>query len=712
MNGDQLYERALALLMRFYGYRSFRPGQYEVISSVMAGRDAVAIMPTGGGKSICYQLPALLSESSCAVVVSPLIALMQDQTQGLVANGIPAAAVHSNQSDGDNERIFAAAFAGKLKLLYISPERLLLELDRLRAMSISLFAIDEAHCISQWGHDFRPDYTALSTIKQQFPMVPMVALTATADRLTRTDIIKQLGLNDPYTLLSSFDRPNISLSAFTTPDKGTRMRYIADLARRHPQDSGVVYCLSRKGADDTCAALLALGLRVVSYHAGMSAPDRDKSLKAFLSGDAQVVCATVAFGMGIDKSNIRWVVHCNMPGNIESYYQEIGRAGRDGLPATAVLFYSYSDVVMRRKFADESGQPEVNIDKLRRMTDYAEANICRRRILLSYFGEERNCDCGNCDNCKTPRERIDGTVLAQKALSAVMRTHQQIGVNMLIAILRGQQRYDLRKDGYDRLPTFGVGADLASEEWTDYITQMLQLGLLEMAYERSRRLNVTAYGMRVLRGIERIELSVYRERAKAKKKSEREIPAISADPEEQLFEQLKSVRSDLARKKNMPPYLIFSDVTLRDMARQHPNSLDDMLEVCGVGERKAAVFGRYFLQAIRRFDGLGGVEKGTSMRETLILFNAGMSIDEMAKTKGVKPGTIYSHLASLIDDNIVTDYHRIISAQAYKDVVDTIQSNPDTAYSELRERYEAGVIAVARAIARAVGDAVPADEGD
>ena len=696
-------ERAHTLLAKFYGYHSFRPGQYEVVEAVATGRDAVVIMPTGGGKSICYQIPALLADKGCAVVVSPLIALMQDQTQGLVANGIPAAAVHSNQAESSNMQIMEAAYSGKLRMLYISPERLLLELDHLRSMRISLFAIDEAHCISQWGHDFRPDYTALSAIKKQFPDVPVMALTATADRLTREDIIARLGLSNPYCLLSSFDRPNISLRAYANPDKKHRMMFIAYMARRYPQDSGVVYCLSRKGAEATCEALQALGVNAICYHAGMSATARQNALLQFLSGSVPVVCATVAFGMGIDKSNIRWVIHCNMPGNIESYYQEIGRAGRDGLPAEAILFYSYADVMMRRNFAEESGQRDVNIEKLARMQAYAEARVCRRRILLSYFGEETNCDCGNCDNCKNPPERFDGTILVQKALSAVMRTRQQIGIQMLINILRGAERYDIRQAGYDHLPTFGVGADLLYQEWNYHINQMLQLGVLEMAYDRGNKLNVTAYGMRILRGLERIELSMCPppQSLKSKKKAVRERLTVSSDPVEQLLGQLKTVRIDLSRKEGLPAHLIFSDATLADMALKHPLDLDAMLKVSGVSEAKAGRYGRYFILAIRKFDGLGATTpKGTSVKETLIMFNGGMNPSEIAEAKGIKTATVQAHLAQLIDDGLITSFHRLITVDEYKDITSTLISHPETAYEELKQRYAPGLISIARSISR------------
>lgn len=505
-----LYDRALSVLRQFYGYQSFRPGQYEVIEALASKRDAVVLLPTGGGKSLCYQMPALLAEKGTAVVVSPLIALMQDQTQALVANGIPAAALHSNQDEVYNNSVLAAAFAGKLKLLYISPERLLLEFERWKRLDISLFAIDEAHCISQWGHDFRPDYTALSRLKEEMPHVPVVALTATADRLTRDDIVAQLKLNNPYCLLGSFDRPNISLRAYRNPGSRQRLRFIAGLVRKYPNDAGIAYCLSRDGAEKTHQALTKLGIRSVCYHAGMPAAARNRSMRAFIDGSAQVVCATVAFGMGIDKSNIRWVVHNNMPGNIESYYQEIGRAGRDGLPAEAVLFYSYADLITLRKFVEDSGRQGVNAQKLALMRAYAEAKVCRRRILLSYFSEERECDCGNCDICSNPPQRFDGTVLAQKALSAVMRTGgTDIGVFTLINILRGVRRTDIVRAGYNQIKTFGAGADLRREEWNDYISQMLQLGVFEIAYDDANHLRVTPFGMRVLRGEARLTLSTY-----------------------------------------------------------------------------------------------------------------------------------------------------------------------------------------------------------
>lgn len=600
---EDLKSRALGLLARFYGYRSFRPGQYDIIESVCSGRDALVLMPTGGGKSICYQMPALLAERGCAVVVSPLIALMQDQTQALVANGIPAAAIHSNQPESYNRQILNAAFAGRLKMLYISPERLLAEIENWSRLDISLFAIDEAHCISQWGHDFRPDYTGLARLKELRPGVPVIALTATADRLTRDDIARQLGLHQPFTYISSFDRPNISLRAYNNPSARDRVRFIAALARKYPTDSGVAYCLSRSGVDSLHKSLLAAGVRSVRYHAGMDAAARSESMKAFLDGTAQVVCATIAFGMGIDKSNIRWVVHNNLPSNIESYYQEIGRAGRDGLPAEAVLFHSVADIIARRNFAQESGRQAINMEKLERMRAYAEARVCRRRILLSYFSESTDCDCGNCDVCLEPPERFDATVATQKAISAVARTGwTNIGVFTLVNILRGADRADIRAAGYDRIKTFGAGRDMSVREWNDYIQQMIQLGVFEIAYDDGNHLRVTDFGMKILRGEAHLTLSRYSAAAaNEKKKPEPARTAVDETAARGLFEHLKTVRAAIAKREGRPPYIIFSDSSLLDMAIRRPNDEFEFLSVSGVGEYKARRYGPEFLRAIAAF---------------------------------------------------------------------------------------------------------------
>lgn len=696
----QLREKALTLLGRFYGYRSFRPGQFEVIEAVASGRDAVVLLPTGGGKSLCYQLPSLLAPRGIGVVVSPLIALMQDQTAALMANGIPAAALNSNQDEAYNRSVMDAARSGNLRLLYTSPERLIQSFEWFKTLDISLFAIDEAHCISQWGHDFRPVYTDLARIKNEIPGVPVIALTATADRLTRDDIVKQLRLNNPYCLLGSFDRPNISLSAYYKVGARDRVKFINRLVRKYPQDAGICYSLSRNGAEGMNKALCAAGLRSVCYHAGMSAEDRNKSMRAFLDGSAQVVCATVAFGMGIDKSNIRWVVHNNLPQNIESYYQEIGRAGRDGLPAEAVLFYSLGDLMTRRSFAENSGQNELNLRKLQTMYDYANARVCRRRILLSYFSEERNCDCGNCDICIDPPHRFDATILAQKALSAVMRTGGcNIGVFTLVNILRGVRNSEIMSCGYNNIKTFGAGADLRHDQWMDYISQMVQLGVFEIAYDDRNHLRVTPFGMKILRGREVLELSVYTPAAKdegAGKIGRQEKKP--ADPVQELFAHLKNVRMDVARKENIPPDLVFSDPSLLDMAKMRPTTIDEFVKVSGVSERKGVRFGRRFISAIRKFNGLSSQERGGTLRETLILFNSGEPLGEIARIKGVKLYTIQSHVAQLISEGFITTYGSFISRREYETIIAELRDNPENAYEVLKEKVDPGLIQIAKAI--------------
>ena len=501
--------KAGALLRRFYGYSSFREGQLEIIRNVMSRRDTLVLMPTGGGKSICYQIPALLNEG-CCIVISPLISLMKDQVTALNANGIPAAAINSANVEQVNSDIMRQASLGRIKLLYMSPERLILEMEHRNFGNwVSLFAIDEAHCISQWGHDFRPEYIALNRIKASYPGIPVMALTATADKITRDDIATQLCLKNPYIHLASFDRPNISLKVLANPGKAKRINIITRMIDRYPDDSGIVYCLSRKGAETTNAELETRGYRSIVYHAGLSNKERDQAQERFINGDVQVVCATVAFGMGIDKSNIRWVVHNNMPRNMESYYQEIGRAGRDGMKAETLLFYSFADIATLQSFIEKSGQPALNTEKLTRMKEYCEATVCRRRVLLSYFNEEYDHDCGNCDVCLDPPVRFDGTRIVQMALSAMSRTNEMIGLTMLIDILRGSARAELIERGYDRIKTYGVGRDLSFSEWNAYLSQMLQLGIIEIAYTESNHLKITPYGRSILKGERTVMLAKF-----------------------------------------------------------------------------------------------------------------------------------------------------------------------------------------------------------
>lgn len=693
--------KAKAVLNRFYGYSQFRPGQLEIITSVMQSRDTVVLMPTGGGKSLCYQIPAILSEG-CAVVVSPLIALMKDQVTALIANGVPAATVNSNMSESENRNIMEQMYAGRLKLLYISPERLLSEIDRWSSeMKISLFAIDEAHCISQWGHDFRPEYTKLKRIKECYPSTPVIALTATADRLTRDDIARQLKLNNPYKFVSSFDRPNISIKVVPNPGSRKKMSIITTMIDKYRDDAGIVYCLSRKSAESIDAELQARGYRSICYHAGLSARRRDEAQHRFINGDVQVICATVAFGMGIDKSNIRWVIHNNLPGNIESYYQEIGRAGRDGLPAEALMFYSFADIVTLQNFVNESGQVAINSEKLARVKAFAEATVCRRRILLNYFSEETDCDCGNCDVCLDPPERIDGRVIAQKALSAIVRTEQQVGNTMLIDILRGSARAELIVKGYHKIKTYGAGRDMSFAQWNNYMAQLLQLGIIEIAYEENNHLKVTPYGWKVLRGEVEVSLSkFYYDAPKRKTKVTRVVNAA-----DMLFSELKSVRAKLAKKEGIPPYMVFSDKTLMEMVEKAPVDMLSFTQIEGVGEKKAIKYWKTFVKIIRNSKGLPAIpSKGTSHEETLLLFNSNYSIEAIAQIKGIGEKTVYEHLALLIKEGRITDFNRIITREQYDRVIEVSKKNKMFMYLILSHEMPLGLPGVALAIAEVLGN--------
>lgn len=594
--------KALGVLRKFYGYDSFYPLQFQVIQHVMQGNDAVVLMPTGGGKSMCYQIPALLSDG-CAIVVSPLLALMKDQVDGLLANGIPAASVNSQQSEAVNREIIEGVYKGVIKLLYISPERLLTELEEWSpSMNISLIAIDEAHCISQWGHDFRPEYTKLRVLKQRFPHTPMLALTATADKLTRDDIGAQLNIPHSKFFITSFDRPNISLSVVSEVSGKQKLRRIARFIEQHQGQSGIIYCLSRKNTETMARSLQALGIKAAAFHAGLSTQDKLKIQRDFINDDLPVICATIAFGMGIDKSNVRWVIHSNMPKNMEGYYQEIGRAGRDGMPADALMFYSFGDVVTLMKFAKDSGQSTVNIEKLRRIQQYAESTICRRRILLSYFNERFDHDCHHCDVCNNPPDRIDGTVLVQMALSAIVRTNEQAGLTAVIDILRGSHKAEIIAAGWDRLKTYGVGHDLTFAMWNNYMLQILQLGIIDVAYHENNHLKVTDYGREVLFGTAKVQLSkfVYKDHARQPRKLFNDVHTLE-DANQSLFQLLKDTRMALAKVASIPPYMVFSDKVLHVMAQEKPTTKIQFATLYGVGERKTELYWRPFTQAVSRW---------------------------------------------------------------------------------------------------------------
>lgn len=605
-------DRFKKILKAYYGYDSFRPQQEDIIRHVCAGGDALVLMPTGGGKSVCFQVPALAMEGT-AVVISPLISLMKDQVDALKSNGVRAEALNSGNTEAQNADVRRRCLSGEVTLLYISPERFLAEEEWLRrGVRLSLIAIDEAHCISQWGHDFRPEYTQLDNLHEHFPGIPVMALTATADKVTRQDILEHLHLQSPRVFVSSFDRPNLSLDVRRGYSAKDKLRAMMQVISRHRGESGIIYCLSRKTTEKVAQELRMKGIPVGAYHAGLSAEERNRIQEDFLYDRIPLVCATVAFGMGIDKSDVRYVIHYNLPKSIENFYQEIGRGGRDGLPTETVLFYNLQDLMTLRNFAEESGQQEINHEKLNRMQEYAEAQVCRRRILLNYFGEPSECACGNCDVCHQPPVRFDGTVLVQKALSAIKRTGEQVGLLMTIHILRGSMNAELVAHGYHTLRTFAVGRDVPFYDWQDYLLQMLQMGFLEVDYKNGKHLRVTALGEEVLYGRRRVELAVVQKKefrvkeskAKAKVKAVAGLPLEKQTEDLELLGKLKQLRRDLAEENKWPAYIVMSDKTLHALATEKPVTLEQFGEVFGIGERKKQDFGARFVALIRKHEGL------------------------------------------------------------------------------------------------------------
>ena len=686
-----------AQLKTTFGYDNFRDQQEEIIEHILSKKDTIVLMPTGGGKSICFQIPALIFEN-LTVVISPLISLMKDQVDALKSNGVKAEFYNSSLSDESKKAIQTKAENNELKLLYLSPETLFqISSSWFRNLTISLVAIDEAHCVSMWGHDFRPEYTQIKILRNQLKEIPFVALTATADRITRKDIATHLGLINPKTFLSSFDRPNLNLNVKGNVPKQKKIDEILDFIESKPNQSGIIYCLSRKETEEWSQILKDNNINSAHYHAGLTSDERDKIQTEFINDEIPIICATIAFGMGIDKSNVRWIIHNNLPKNVEGYYQEIGRAGRDGLKSDTILYFNYRDVKLLADFARESEHSTVLLEKLNRMIEFAEATTCRRKILLAYFSEELHENCGKCDVCKNPPSTIDGTIIAQKALSAIKRTNESIGNNTLIDLLRGAKTSEMFSKKYNELKTYGIGADLNVNQWMFYITQLKNIGLVEVAYDENMHFKITNYGNKVLFENMKITFAAYKEKEKIVKGKSKEVKeAKQLTTDEILFDRLKLLRRKIAVKENVPAYIIFSDATLLQLANEKPNTKNELLSIQGIGMQKSESYGEEFITLIKQFTQDLEPKKST-YDETFELIKSGISIEAIATIRNMALTTIYSHVAKLYLDgypikieNYITEEDIDKIEKVLPDFESTIQLKP--IYETLNGEIDYGII--------------------
>ena len=659
-------------LKQSFGFMAFRPLQEEIVLDALAGRDVFALLPTGGGKSLCFQLPALM-KPGLTVVVSPLISLMKDQVDALQASGIPATFLNSALAAGEGRKRLRGLHLGEYRLLYAAPERLMLSgmLEDLKKWNVNLIAIDEAHCISEWGHDFRPEYRQLASLRDHFPGVPIMALTATATERVREDIVRQLRLDDSRTYVASFNRPNLTYRVIS---KSKPYDQVREFVRNRRNESGIVYCFSRKAAESVAERLNADGIKALPYHAGLTAKERNHNQELFLRDEVRVIAATIAFGMGINKPNVRYVIHYDLPKNIEGYYQETGRAGRDGLPSECLLLFSAADVVKQNGFIDEKPtlqEQQIAREQLQKMVHYAESSECRRVTLLRYFGEEwEEGQCDGCDNCLTPRETVDGTLLAQKFLSCVYRVWQQsghgFGLNHLIEVLTGAETDMIRKWRHNELSTYGIGKELKRAEWQAVGRELIRLGYLRQTSEKFSVIELTQEGREVLTQRTKVMLTKTVEPKPQQAHRSGDIPC-----DEQLFERLRALRHRIADEHDVPAYIIFSDVALREMANRYPENREEFARISGVGKLKLDAYAEPFMEEIAAYlrtypkqifedsftiptppPAKRSRVKSTlndTARETLRLFRSGMSPEEIAKSRELVSGTIYGHLATAVE---------------------------------------------------------------
>ncbi len=702
-----MIERAQHILADVFGFESFRPPQDEVVKTLIEGRDALVVMPTGGGKSLCYQLPALVRDG-CGVVVSPLIALMQDQVSALSQLGIRAGCLNSSMTLDDLQETEHQLRSGELDLLYVAPERLQAPRTQnlLRQCRLSLFAIDEAHCVSQWGHDFRPEYMQLNMLRELFPGVPRIALTATADARTQQEIIDRLELTDARRFICGFDRPNIRYR-IGQKDRA-REQLLRFIREEHPQDVGVVYCLSRKRVEETAEWLCERGFNALPYHAGMDARLRQHNQHRFLTEESVIMVATIAFGMGIDKPNVRFVAHLDLPRSIEAYYQETGRAGRDGQPADAWMVYGLQDVIFLRQMLEgssaEDAQKQIERQKLEAMLGLCEITSCRRQALLEYFGENEHEPCGNCDTCLEPVPVWDGTEAARKALSAVYRSGQQYGVNYIVDILRGQSNDKTRQRGHEQLTTWGIGKDLDQQQWRSVFRQLVARGYLNVDPQGFGVLHLSEKCRPLLKGEESLELRRdIRNKSGggggSKPSSSAAQQRLDAD-EKQLWEVLRALRKQLASEQDVPPYVIFHDATLMEMVLYRPLTSEQMRRLSGVGERKLALYGDPFLELIAEHNQQSSSGHNEQAEQSLMLYRTGMTVEQVARQQKLSPNVIYGHLAQAIRDGLIgVDEVVELPPQERTEIESTIRfcqqqfgDSLKSVHEALEGRYDYGVL--------------------